>query len=128
MAFKFPSPEWTDQFINEVNGSESYASAAKNWEGDISLVIDGGGAIYLDLWHGKCRSGKYIEDPNSEKPAFKISATYENWVKVLKGKLDPVQGLMTRQMKLEGNLVKIMQNVKAAQELVKCATKVPADV
>lgn len=60
MAFKFPSAEWTEQFINEVNGNESYASAAKNWEGDISLVIDGGGAIYLDLWHGKCRSGQNI--------------------------------------------------------------------
>ena len=128
MAYAFPSSEWTEHFVNEVNSSEAYASAAKNWEGDISLVIDGGGAIYLDLWHGKCRSGEYLSDPSVKSPAFKILASYDNWVKVLKGKLDPVQGLMTRQMKLEGNLVKIMQNVKAAQELVKCATKVPADV
>jgi putative sterol carrier protein len=44
---------------------------------------------------------------------------------VLAGKLDPVQGMVTRQLKLDGNLVKIMKNVKAAQELVRCATRVP---
>ncbi len=49
----------------------------------------------------------------------------EKWKKVLAGKLDPVQGMVTRQIKLDGNLVKIMKNVKAAQELVRCATKVP---
>ena len=46
---------------------------------------------------------------------------------MLDGKLDPVQGLITRQLKLDGNLVQIMKNVKAAQELVRCAAKVDTE-
>ena len=127
MAYKFPSPEWVEQFNNAINSSDAYAAAAKTWEGDISLVIEDGAGIYLDLWHGKCRSAEFLADPDSKSPEFKIVAGMDKWQKVLAGKLDPVQGMVTRQIKLDGNLVKIMKNVKAAQELVRCATTVPTE-
>jgi len=124
MSYQFPSAEWTAQFYEELNKSDAYANAAKNWEGDIFLIIEEGGAIYLDLWHGHCREALYTSDLSSKQPEFKITANLDKWRKVLSGKLDPVQGLMTRQLKLDGNLVKIMKNVKAAQEMVRCATHV----
>ena len=127
MAFKFPSPQWTAAFESEINGSDAYANAAKQWEGDILLVIDESPGIYLDLWHGKCRSARFVSDTGEVSPEFKIIAPMAKWQNVLAGKLDPVQGMVTRQLKLEGNLVKIMKNVKAAQELVRCATKVPTE-
>ena len=125
MSFKFPSPEWVTAFDEQINTSDAYANAAKTWEGDITLVIEGGPGSYLDLWHGKCRQAEFLADPSSKSPEFQITADMEKWKKVLAGKLDPVQGMVTRQIKLDGNLVKIMKNVKAAQELVRCATKVP---
>jgi len=125
MSYKFPSPEWVKVFDEHINSSDAYANAAKTWEGDITLVIDGGPGIYLDLWHGKCRLAEFLDDPDTRSPEFKITADMEKWKKVLAGKLDPVQGMVTRQIKLDGNLVKIMKNVKAAQELVRCATRVP---
>ncbi|HAJ37731.1 MAG TPA: hypothetical protein DCL15_18840 [Chloroflexi bacterium] len=125
MSYKFPSPEWVANFHEQINSSDAYANAAKTWEGDITLIIEGGAGIYLDLWHGKCRAAEYLTDPHVKAPEFKITADMEKWKKVLAGKLDPVQGMVTRQIKLDGNLVKIMKNVKAAQELVRCATKVP---
>lgn len=127
MAFKFPSAEWTAAFETKINSSDAYANAAKTWEGDILLVIEGHGATYLDLWHGKCRSSKYLDNLADLKAEFKITASMEKWQRVLAGKLDPVQGMVTRQLKLDGNLVKIMKNVKAAQELVRCATQVDTE-
>ena len=124
MAYKFPSPEWVASFDQHIRTSDAYANAAKTWEGDITLVIEGGAGIYRDLWHGQCRLAEYLENPDTKNPEFKITADMEKWKKVLAGKLDPVQGMVTRQIKLDGNLVKIMKNVKAAQELVRCATKV----
>lgn len=124
MSHKFPSPPWVEAFEKEINSSDAYANAAKTWEGDITLVIEGGPGIYLDLWHGKCRAAEFMTDPDGKSPEFKITADLEKWKRVLAGKLEPVQGMVTRQIKLDGNLVKIMKNVKAAQELVRCATKV----
>jgi putative sterol carrier protein len=124
MAYKFPSLEWMEQFVTEINSSEAYATAAKTWEGDVILVINGVGGVYLDLWHGQCRGAEYLNDPQARKAEFTIAAGLDTWKKVLANKLDPVQGMMTRQIKLEGNLVKIMKHVKAAQELVRCATRV----
>ena len=127
MAYKFPSQEWADQFLLEVNRSDAYASAAKPGEGEIYLVIEEGGAFYLDLWHGKCREVLYTLDLSVKKPEFRLTASVDKWRKVLENKLDPVQAMITRQIKLDGNMVKIMKNVKAAQELVRCATKVDTE-
>ena len=124
MAHLFPSAEWTAVFHEQINSSDAYANAAKTWEGDILLVVEGHGAVYLDLWHGKCRAADFMEDAGTRSAEFRIIANMEKWQRVLAGKLDPVQGMVTRQIKLDGNLVKIMKNVKAAQELVKCATRV----
>jgi putative sterol carrier protein len=127
MACKFPSKEWVDQFVHEINNSAAYANAAETWEGDVMLVIVDAAAVYLDLWHGKCRAATYLADPNARSAEFKISAGLDKWQKILNGKLDPIQGLMTGQIKLDGNLAKVMKNIKAAQELVRCATRVETE-
>jgi len=130
---KFPSHEWVMALCEALNSSEAYAEAAKNWEGDFYFIVEPGGPLteqailYMDLWHGKCREAKGITDPGEKTPAFVMSATYDTWVRVIKAELDPIQGLMTRKLKLKGNMTMIMKNVKAAQELVKCCALVPTE-
>ena len=127
MSYLFPSSEWTEQFREKINSSEAYAIAAKKWEGDITLIVEGEAGVYLDLWHGQCRSAEHLADPGSRNAEFKISASMDRWKEVLQGKLDPIKGIVSRQIKLDGNLVKIMKNVKAAQELVRCAAQVDSE-
>lgn len=124
MAAPFPSQAWADQLKQVLNDSETYRSAAHNWEGDLFLALEGNGGLYLDLWHGVCREATYLTDGAGKKAAYTITANMESWRKVLAGQLEPMQGIMTRQLKMEGNLVKLMQHLKAAQELVKCAAQV----
>jgi len=130
---KFPSHEWVVALCEALNNSPSYAEAAKNWEGDFYFIVEPGGPLtqqailYMDLWHGKCRLAKGITDSSEMNPAFVMSANYDTWVKVIKAELDPIQGLMTRKLKLKGNMTMIMKNVKAAQELVKCCALVPTE-
>lgn len=124
MATKFPSAEWIEQLVIEINSSQAYANAAKQWEGDVVFVIEENGGVYLDLWHGECRNAEFLSDPTTKPAKYTISATLERWQKVLEGKLDPVQGIMTRQLKLDGNLIQLMKYIKAAQELVRCATRI----
>ncbi len=127
------SDEWVQQFSQAINSSPAYAAAASNWEGDFYIIIEQGGpllkeiVIYLDLWHGSCREAFVAADRSVKDPEFIISAPEAVWRKVIDKKLDPIQGMMTRQLHLKGNMVKIMKAVKAAKELVECVTQVPTD-
>lgn len=127
MGLQFPSQPWTEAFCKTINSSDAYAGAAKTWEGDFLFVVEQGSGVYVDLWHGQCRAAEFVPDPSTKKTEFTITAGMAKWQQVITGKLDPIQGLVTRQLKLDGNLVKIMKNVKAAQELVRCATQIDTD-
>ncbi|HOU24158.1 MAG TPA: SCP2 sterol-binding domain-containing protein [Anaerolineae bacterium] len=129
--FKFASDEWVQALKQAINSSPAYAEAAKTWEGDFYFIVEPSGPVaqelvmYMDLWHGECREAQTYPDRSAKQPAFVISAPLPVWRKVIDKKLDPIQGMMTRQIKLQGDMVKIMKAVKAAKELVECTTRVP---
>jgi len=130
---RFDSDEWIKALCQELNESEPYAQAAKNWEGDFYFIVEPAGVIkepiifYIDLWHGKCREAKLTTDEGEKQPVFRMSAPLSSWRKVLDKELDPIQGLLTRRLKLKGNMAMIMRNVKAAQELVECCTHIETE-
>ncbi|MDY7040373.1 MAG: SCP2 sterol-binding domain-containing protein [Chloroflexota bacterium] len=133
MAIKFPTDEWIKALCDEVNKSEAYAQAAATWEGDFYFVVESGSSLsepvylHMDLWHGKCRGAGLMPDPAEKKPAFVLSASVSDWRKVIEKQLDPIKGMMTRKLKLKGDMMKIMKVPKAAAELVNCCTLVPTE-
>ncbi len=130
---KFGSPEWVQCLHEELNKSEAYADAAKDWEGDFYFVVEPEGpvtdtrTIYMDLWHGRSREALIADNPKDRSPVFVMSGKYGKWKKVVMAQLDPIQALMTGQLKLKGNMVMIMRNVKAAQEIVRACTRIDTD-
>jgi putative sterol carrier protein len=133
MNLLFPSEAWVKAYMEVLNSSEAYAAAAQTWEGDFYFVIEPGGSLtktttlYMDLWHGKCREAYEVTDETAKTPAFRLTAPVAAWKKVLLKQLDPIQGMMTGQLKLKGNMAIIMKSVKAAKELVAGCTQVPTD-
>lgn len=133
MAYKFPSEEWAQGFLVEINKSEAYRKSAANWEGDFYFMVDGVPGqpkpqlMYIDLWHGEARSACLVADEADKKPEFVIRAPMSTWRRVIEKKLDPIQGMVTGQLKLKGTLSKVMRFPKAAAELVNCATRVPTE-
>ncbi len=133
MAYMFGSDEWAKAFMEEINKNEAYAKAAADWEGDFYFVVqpkkmfDKQIVLYIDLWHGKCRDAKVVEDKSQYSPEYKLIASDDNWKAIIDRKLDPIRGMMIRKLKLEGNMGKIMRYVRAAQELVNSATRVPTE-
>jgi putative sterol carrier protein len=131
VAFVFPSPDWTAQLQQVVNNDQAYAQSAKTWEGDFYFVIDPGPGIpqavkmYLDLWHGKCREAHIVSGPENRQPEFTISGTLDTYRKVFEKKLDPIQALMTRRLKVQGNMMKIVRSVKPTLDLVNCCSMIP---
>ena len=133
MAFKFPSDEWIKELSNKLNESEDYEKSAKDWEGDFVFIVepddayDGTTYLYLGLYHGKSPDAEELSSVDERETEFVIRAPYTNWRKVIEGKLDPIQGMMTNRLKVRGNMMKIMRYPKAAKEIVTCCALVPTD-
>ena len=73
------------------------------------------------------REAGAVADESVKSPEFVIRAPVATWRRVIEKKLDPIQGMITGQLKLKGTMGKIMRYPKAASELVNCATKVPTE-
>lgn len=133
MAIRFPSDEWIKALKDALNASEAYERSAKDWEGDFIFVSEPDAAfpspayLFLGLYHGKCTDAALLQSPDERKAEFVITAPFSVWRQVIEGKLDPIQGMMTRKLKLQGNMMKIMRYPKAAKEIVACCALVPTD-
>lgn len=126
----FPSAEWLKVFEDKLNSDEHYAQVAKNWEGDMYFIIEPEGnlkervVMYLDLWHGKCRSTEIVAEISQHSPAFTLKAAYSNFAKVLTGELDPMQAMLTRRLDVKGNMAVMMRSVPTVLDFVRCAREV----
>jgi putative sterol carrier protein len=133
MAYAFPSDEWIKELSRLLNESASYEQSAKDWEGDFVFVVgpddafDETAYLFLGLRHGKSTGGARLTSIDERASEYKITAPYGTWRKVIDGDLDPIQGMMMRKLKLEGNLMKIMRYPKAAKEIVSCCASVPTE-
>lgn len=135
MAALFPSVDWLLAFKDKLNSDERYAKIAQKWEGDIMFQVDPGGPVsqpvyfYLDLWHGKCRHANVIpaEQFQSVKAAYTLAAPYGNFVKLLRGELDPMQAMITRKLKVQGSMAYMMRNVPVVLDFVRCAQEIETD-
>ncbi len=131
---KFPSDEWAKAYMAALNENRAYEDAASDWEGDFLFVLDADDrlkertAIYIDLYHGKCRNAYLLKSGEEKKTSFVIEAPYGVWVRVIRKELDPIQGLMTGKLKLKGDMAKVMRYTKAAQEMVNTTTAIQSEI
>jgi putative sterol carrier protein len=130
---RFPSDEWIKELSRQLNASESYERSAKDWEGDFWFLVEPDESyseeawLFLGLYHGKSPDAAMEPNPDGRETEFTLSAPFGTWRQVIEGKLDPIQGMMMRKLKLEGNLVKIMRYPRAAKEIVSCCALIPTD-
>lgn len=131
MTYRFPSSEWIKELSRQLNASEAYERSARDWEGDIVFVVEpdksyeGTANLFLGLYHGKSPDAEMTAGVDGRESEFVISAPFGTWRQVIEGALDPIQGIMMRKLKLEGNLSKVLRYPKAAKEIVSCCAKVP---
>ncbi|HDQ73825.1 MAG TPA: sterol carrier protein [Chloroflexi bacterium] len=131
MAVKFPSDEWIKELSRQLNTSEAYEKSAKDWEGDFVFIVEPDEAyddeayLFLGLYHGKSPDAAALEDLNEREAEFVLRGPFSIWRRVIEGELDPIQGMMTRKLKVQGNMMKIMRYPKAAKEIVSCCALVP---
>ena len=133
MALKFPSDEWIKELGQQLNASPSYERSAKDWEGDFIFVVepddayDGTAYLFLGLYHGKSTGAAMLASEDEREAQFVIRAPFSDWRQVVEGKLDPIQGMMMRKLRLTGDMKMVLRYVAAAKEIVSCCALVPTD-
>jgi putative sterol carrier protein len=133
MGLKIGSPEWLNDYLAKLNNNKAYEEAAAVWEGDFIFIFEPEGnldheiRLYLDLWHGKARSGRFLEPTENQNSEYIFSGKWGNWEKIMKGQLDPIKGLAMGKFKLKGNMAKVMRSVKSAQQLTATILMVDTD-
>ena len=136
MGYPFPSEDWLHAVVETINSDKKYEETAKNWEGDLIFKVDpdddtsGEKAIlyYMDLWHGKCREASIlesIEDKPDAKFVFELSRAQA--IKVLEGELDPIQAMVTRKLKVRGNIGYMLRNVPVVLDFIRVCKLVEID-
>ncbi len=133
MAIPFPSDEWIKELSRQLNNSAVYERSAKDWEGDFVFIVEPDDAypetayLFLALYHGKSPDAAMVASQDEREAGFVIRAPFSTWRRVIEGQLEPIQGMMTRKLRLSGNMMKIMRYPKAAQEIVACCALIPTD-
>ncbi|HML01860.1 MAG TPA: SCP2 sterol-binding domain-containing protein [Candidatus Bathyarchaeia archaeon] len=136
----FPSKEWVTSYMEALNRSEEYAKTGKGWQWGIMFVINElpeslatklgskSAAFSLDLHDGKCLSYEWVENPEATEVPYKLSGKYSIWTKVITGKLNPTQAMLTGQLRVKGDLVRLLKYTAAAVAMVKAAQEVPTEI
>lgn len=130
MAGKFPDDEWLQTLMDKLNQDERYARVARNWEGDMVFDIEPDDQfpvrrrLYLDLWHGKCREAYPLGEGDTIDAKYVLVAPYGNFVQVLDGKIDAIQAMITRKLKVQGSMAYMMRNVPVVLDFVRCAREI----
>ncbi|MHB8894556.1 MAG: SCP2 sterol-binding domain-containing protein [Candidatus Geothermincolia bacterium] len=126
------TPEWVALFEQTIQQDPAYREAAKDWEGTVVLHVEPDSEhgldfdlyVYMDLWHGDCRSIRIVPASVGEAGDFIISGSMERWTQVGKGELDAVKGMMQGKLKLKGDLPTIVRAVRSAQRLTEISAEV----
>lgn len=102
------TPEWVSEFEKTIQEDARYKEVAKKWEGSVVLVFkadpqagfEGDVFIFMDLWHGECRSVKLVPSEKGRSGAYVLEAEYGRWKKILKKELNVVKELAIGKVKL----------------------------
>jgi putative sterol carrier protein len=122
---------WVAAWERELNASPAYREAAADWEGavalrmsaDATLGITEARTVWLDLYHGLCRSARSATDSDLTGAKYLIEAEPAVWKELLAGRLSPVGALLAGKLRLaQGSLMGLLPYAAAAQLLVATAT------
>ena len=102
------TPEWASEFEERIQGDGKYKEAAKTWEGSVVLVfkakpeagIDDDVFVFMDLWHGECRSVKLVPSEIGRSGEYVLEAEYNRWKRILRKELNVVKEIATMKIKL----------------------------
>ena len=125
MGYRFPSREWAEEYCRLLDSSQRYRSSGRGWRYPILFKVtdtNQGFTLYLD--DGRCLGVEWYDDASSADAPVIISASLDEWIEVISGRINPLTAIMRRRLKIEkGDISLILRYSIAALEMVHVAQK-----
>ena len=109
---KVLSQEWLDLQKELAQEFPERPGATAHMQYVITGAPDGDIKYFCVIDNGRMQENKLGEDPDAE---FTMTQTYDDFVKVLKGELDPNAAFMQGRLKVTGNMGKLMSLMPLTQ-------------
>lgn len=110
MALKFLSEEWAQQVTDALNSSDEFQSAASGQQVKLQQVVtdtpDGGEAKYYFTLDGGNAQVAVGELSDAEAT---LTQSYDTAVAITKQELNAQNAFMQGKLKIQGNMMKLMQ-------------------
>ncbi|MGZ6134671.1 MAG: SCP2 sterol-binding domain-containing protein [Myxococcaceae bacterium] len=118
----FPSRGWAEAAMAMLNADPESVAAGRGWTGDFGLVIEsepGKLDEHFVAWvrpeDGRIAELRVLLDPDDLdelEPAYRIRAPYSVWKGLLRGSVDPVQAILQRRLRVDGDVQPILERMR----------------
>jgi hypothetical protein len=118
----FPSRGWAEAAMALVNADPEIVAAGRGWTGDFGVVIesepgklDGHFVAWVRPDAGRIAELRVLGDPDDLdelEPAYRIRAPYSVWKELLLGSVDPVQAIVQRRLRVDGDVQPILERMR----------------
>ena len=133
----FPSRAWAEAAMALVNADPETVAAGRGWKGDFGLVIeaeagkmDGHFVAWVRPVEGRIAELRVLVDPDDLdefEPAYRLRAPYSIWKGLLLGSVDPVEAILKRRLRVDGDVQPILERMRykdiAARVLARLETR-----
>jgi putative sterol carrier protein len=140
MAITLPSDgqAWIDEWKAKLNESERYSEAGEGWGTDFngSFLFDiqpddayDGDPLkfYIDLEDGTCHEAIQIDDEDAYDWGFAYRGPYSNWKGLINGEIGAIDGMMSGQFDLDGDMQIVLQYSDAATVMTENAAEIDTE-
>lgn len=126
---QFPSEGWIKDYCSRLSGSSEYNRLGLGWNDPIQFKITDIGSVVkdlefdsfvLNLRDGKCEGYRLVKEDADIAP-FVLYSSYGDWKRILEGKVNPTQGMLSGILRVKGDMMLLMKYAAAATEMVKVA-------
>jgi len=118
----FPSRAWADQAMALFNADPESVAAGRGWTGDFGVVIEAERGklerhfvAYVAPRNGRIDELRILLDPDDLdelEPVYRIRAPYSVWKGLLQGTVDPVQAIVQRKLRVDGDVQPILERMR----------------
>jgi putative sterol carrier protein len=127
MAVQFLSQEWADAMTQALNSSEEFTAAASHHDARVQQVVTGGpdgdSRYYFIVDGGVATIGL----GEVEEAEATVTQSYETAVAISRRDLPPQQAFMQGKLKINGNVMKLLQLQGVLSALAKAVSGLEVD-